>query len=347
MLNLMLFVLDIPRTNPKNIVSGSSLVDSDTTTICDILLHKTGIMKKTAFIIPVHAPEHASRAPKLTKLVSEVSDAYVVLTRRADLVLWRSHAPRHSFINEIVVADWVPEIVIQTAEANRCMPTFKKWMGLAWLILNEKSEIYNYAICCDSEVEVLRPLDHAFLDSLPSQFVFVGDHIKRSEWHDNFAGLILQETKRRVPGGTHDDGDKNCDRNSVYTWWSGLPIYAIDASLTRFLESMGMLPCPKLEVLRTMSCVTFDHLIYQRHIMQQKNGIGRLVCLTHDVMRPSSSPILGWSLELASSSTVMEAVRERAGLKTLWTSRVMRLKNPDAVADAYLEYHTDRTAALE
>lgn len=296
---------------------------------------------RIAFVIPVDATRHAEYALRLSQLVSHVSDVYIILSRESDRELWEQATHTRDMMQVIVLSRWIPEVAIRTAEANRAMPTFKKWMGLHLVIQNHEAlSRYSHLICCDSEIRVLRAFDANFVASLPSQFTIVGDHISRSAWHDNFGARILADVKSRLADVPMTEAaSKIACLDKAYSWWCGLPIYSCDNSLLDFLRQVKT--HDSLKLASSLTCASFDHLIYQRYLLLRSLCNARLACLTHDL-----GISMGWSLECFATPAILEAT-EKAGLQTLWVSKVTRLKYPQIAPTAYIEYHLDRNADLE
>lgn len=296
---------------------------------------------RVAFIIPVDATRHIKFAELLSAFVSPLSDVFVVLSRPHDASIWNVNVPPCG-IQLLVLSDWVPEEAIVIAERNRGMPTFKKWQGLHRVMTTHDGlNRYKYCICCDSEIRLLRPLDEEFLNALPSQFTFIGDHPARSAWHDNFSGQVLATTRARLTALLSSaPPSAACGLDTVYTWWSGLPIYAVDESLRDFFKEIGI--ADSIALAERINCTVFDHLVYQRYVISRGLHNARIVCLSHDL-----GVSTGWSLECLVTSRALKASVE-AGLATLWVSKVTRSCNPrSSTVRAYIEYHLDRTIALE
>ena len=290
-------------------------------------------------MIPVDATRHLMFAPQLASLISPVSDVFVVLSRRSDFELWSFSSPDPN-IRIITLDDWIPEEVIRTSEKNRSVPTFKKWMALARLVdIYDLQDLYSHCICCDCEISVIRPIDDEFVSKISSQFTFVGDHVSRSAWHDNFAAQILKTTLSLDPPRVDTTAPKlpECI-DSIFSWWSGLPVYATD-SLSEFLNHAGVQNPKKLA--ESLNCTVFDHLVYQRYVILRRLFGSRVVCLTHDLGIPT-----GWSLECFATPAVISAV-VGAGLEILWVTKSTRIRYPLIAPLAYIENHQDRTPDLE
>ncbi len=284
---------------------------------------------KIAFVIPVHAPMHAKYSPEIAKFVSPFSDVYVILTTITDLEIWNL-IPQPS-VKTLVLSDWVSDSAVSTALTNKCMPTFKKWLGIAKIMADESTTgLYKFFITCDSEVKLVKPIDKEFVEALPSQFIFIGDHVSTEHYLYTISEQILGEGKRHDPEISDlAPPTKPCD-DLIYTWWSGLPVYAADR-LSEFLEHVGAHDATTLA--KTLCWRIFDHLVYQRYTLRKGLHNAQFLCLTHDLGVPT-----GWSLEgYRTSYQAFEASR-KMGLKTLWTNVLSRKLNPQA----YILFHLDR-----
>lgn len=280
---------------------------------------------KIAFAIPLDATRHMKYASNLMTLVSPLSDVYVILTTQRDLAIW-NRSIINSSIKTIVLSDWVSEAAIYLAIRNKSMPTFKKWLALEH-ILEENS--YSYIICCDCEVEGIKPIDEEFIAALPSQFNFVGDHLagKYVVWNK------IIDASNTWPLSTQHEHRSDCDLK-IHTWWSGLPVYAVE-SLREFLEYVGV--DNHLKLAKSLRWELFDHLVYQQYLLNNNLDGAKLICLTHDLETPN-----GWSLEAHFSSPAVYEASRKAGLQTLWATKAVFKSIPEAVSGIYIVYHLDR-----
>lgn len=277
------------------------------------------------FLIPLDLTRHARFAENLLKLQTPHSEVIVILTRDSERQQWAVPS-----IPTIVLSDWIPEEVIVEAEKRHSMPTFKKWCALSRLA--ERKGEYKFIICCDSEIAVLRPIDEQFVASLPSQFVYAGDHLSPHPSYDVYR-YLLSECQSRMPLLSPDGVSRHGCDTAIYTWWSGLPVYATGDSLREFLRIVGV-DDPAL-LAKTLHREVFDHIVYQYYAVARGIHGARFLCFTHDTRTP-----VGWSLEATATPSSFRTA-EQHGLAILWMSREDRLRIPQYAERVYLEYHLD------
>lgn len=275
------------------------------------------------FLIPVDLTRHSRFVKNIEALKTEgVSDVIVILTRKSDLKLWND---LNNKCEALVLEDWVSDEAIRAAEERQSMPTFKKWCAL-WRIQDRVQ--YSHIVCCDSEINVLKPIDKFFADSLPSQLLFAGDHMPQHPGYDGYRKLVQLCREKGEVSPTIDSG---CGKR-IYTWWSGLPVYVTGSTLREFLEHVGM--TNPLALAQSLTREIFDHIVYQHYLTSRRLHGARFLCFTHEC-RIS----FGWSLEDTAPEAAFSAA-EKAGLVTLWMAKRTRLRLPERNT-VYLEYHLD------
>lgn len=286
-------------------------------------MHKS---KRVAFVIPLDTTRHLRYVKNLAYLASDFSDVFVVLSRSSDLILVEPHLTPE--IRTLVLTDWITEDSLLIAERRRSVPTFKKWIALQRLIESfDAKNRYEYCVCCDSEIRVLRPIDAEFVAALPSQFVFVGDHLSSHASYDNYRKILLDASTR-----SQSAIESSSCVGRLMTWWSGLPIYSTE-TLPDFLGLVGAQDA--MSLAKSLKWEAFDHMTYQRYAVSRHINGAVFVCLSHDTRTPT-----GWSLEDVATDIVYAASR-KAGLATLWATRKTMERIPELSNYAYIEYHMD------
>lgn len=279
---------------------------------------------RIAFVVPLDATKHLTWARHLSRLSSDVSDVYIILSRQSDLGLWASSLPPQE-CRVLVMTDWVPEEALSIVEKSSSVPTFKKWMGLSRIMSLNKG--YSFLITIDCEINVLRSIDEEFVRKIPSQFTFIGDHIK--SYSDHYSKIVRTSAMR---GATSHVDPGNC-HDVILTSRSGLPVYSTE-TIQQFFNFIGV--DKPLELARTLDRWTFDHVVYQHFLVDRVMHGAKFLCLTHEL-----HATVGWSLECSREKSPFEAAR-RAGLSILWLSQKTRSVCPEAAPEAYIEYHMDQ-----
>jgi hypothetical protein len=269
---------------------------------------------RIAFVIPMDIPRHSRYLTNLLKLVSAFSDVFIVVTEKKDENILKDT----SEIFKICLSDFLTSVEIKQGIERKCMPTLKKWIGLKYLLTRfDGTNHYRYVVCCDCEMEVIRPIDHEFVEKLQTQWTFLGDHPK------TFREVIM---KSKFFLGK-DDTEHPCG-NDLMTWWSGLPLYEM-STLRKFMELVDV-----QSLVHKLSWSIFDHLVYQSYAIKYVPD-SRFMCFTHDLGCPS-----GWSLE-GKTTLRKHILAAKNVLEIMWLPKKIYENNKDIVSP-YIVYHLDR-----
>lgn len=287
--------------------------------------------KRIAFVIPLDTSRHLQFAENLGDLKSEFSDVFVILSRSSDLALVGPLLDSRCKI--LVMTDWITEDAIIICERRRGMATFKKWSALRRLLDSyDAANLYSHCICCDSELRVIHPIDEKFVDSLPKQFLFVGDHLSPHTSYDGYR-YILNCALAAAPCSVETQSRPGGCVGQLMSWWSGVPVYAVD-SLSEFLSAAGA--DDPMALAKSLKWEIFDHSVYQHYVVSHRLHDSEFICLSHYLKTPT-----GWSLDDVATPQAIAAA-EAIGFATLWASQKTLNRLPFLRDRIYIEYHLDR-----
>jgi hypothetical protein len=250
---------------------------------------------------PLHSSQHPSRnkgggytliiplAPKhfnygqyiVNRLHGTGIDYYIIFTNRAEHDEFMKLVGDTFMPESLLLSDFVNKEQFQLIERENTWACMKKFFAL--LTLYRK---YEYIAAIDSEIEILNtnPDDYynAMKDIATRKIITGGIYYK---------DILNESLYLMTPPGDHAALKKLSQDNSIYTWWSNLPVF--DCKLVRpFFDWIQFTESNITAFLSRLKWQFFDHMAYEYY------------CALHHGYTIMVTPNLKHSLELCSSRHV-------------------------------------------
>jgi len=263
----------------------------------------------TVFLIPIYPPHYHFIYNLINKCKNNdiELDIYLVFSNTADYEIF-------------TMKNYIKPIICGSYKTNSIV-TYKKFFGLKELA----NSIYDYIICCDSEIDILCNSFTNTVINTKIQDIFNNKKIYAGNADGNWVTRITQTSANLFP--EKYDFLKNITNNfTLYFWWSDLPVYKT-SDITPFLNMINY---------DNIIWEHFDYIIYQYYLI-----------LYHDFEIINTTPItnINFSLEelFTDNIDVLNTLVD-IGYGFSWNSKKMYELNKNFIElqKGFLIYHLDR-----
>lgn len=270
---------------------------------------------RIGLIIPCH-PKHYSYIYNLLDLIDineKEKDIYIVFSSESDYNIFEKK-------------EKIKEIIIPEKTNTNSIVTYKKFFALEKLKNDEK---YDYFIACDAEITIIAENfnEENILNKINKIYdnkeIYAGILNEKNKYYDLAKRITTTSTSIFLD---REKLEKETEYNSLYFWWSDLPVYKRE-HLIDFFNRINY---------NNLNLYHFDHLIYLSYLI-----------LYHDFNIVNITPVIDheWSLESYNTKNIENLEKLKSinyGFsyitKKLYDNNKEFLKNEGS----FLLYHLDR-----
>lgn len=263
-----------------------------------------------AFLIPIHPPNYHFIYNLINKCKNNIIevDIYLVFSNNTDYEIFD-------------MKNHIKPIICDPYKRNSIV-TYKKFYGLKQLA----NSIYDYIICCDSEIDIL--CNGFTNDNINNKIEQIFNNKKIYAGDTSGHGLTkrITETSANLFPEKYEFLKKITNDFTLYFWWSDLPVY----------KRADIIPFLKIINYDNIIWEHFDYIIYQYYLI-----------LYHEFEIINTTPITNiyFSLEnlLTDNINVLNKLVD-IGYGFSWNNKIMYELNKNFIElqKGFLIYHLDR-----